>query len=243
MSRKRFTLAALALAGGLFASINASAHVTWLATTHGTPSVMFGHNATNNEGYPIAKFIGVRGLKNGQAVTVASKPQSNFVTVDTSTANVVGFVLDNGYWIEAQDGTWINKPKTEAGNVKVKSSGQFVKHSVAYLNAREQPKPMGLDLEIVPAVNPATLKQGQKLSVQVLLRGKPLAGASITNDFFGNNKRVKTNAQGKAVLRIANRVFNIFEAEHTERNTDTSKADETGRSATLTFEAQHVSED
>ena len=242
MIHKRFTLAALALAGGLFASLNASAHVTWLATTHGTPSVMFGHNATNNEGYPVSKFISARGLNNGEAVTVASKPQSNFVTIDTSSANVVAFVLDNGYWVESKDGTWINKPKAEAG-VEVKSSGQYVKHSVAYLNARETAKPVGLDLEIVPAVNPATLKQGQKLSVQVLLRGKPLAGASISNDYFGNNKRVKTNAQGKAVLTVANRVFNIFEVEHTEKHPDAAKAAELGLSSTLTFDAQHASEE
>ena len=242
MSRKRFTLAALALAGSLVASVNVYAHVPWLATTFGTPSIMFGHNATNNEGYEPSKVSGVRGIKNGQPVTVAVKPQSNHVTVETNSANVVAFVLDNGYWVESKDGTWINKSKAEAG-IEIKSSGQYVKHSVAYLNARETAKPVGLDLEIVPAVNPATLKQGQKLSVQVLLRGKPLAGASITNDLFGNNKRVKTNAQGKAVLTIPNRVFNIFEVEHTEPHPDTSKAAELGRSSTLTFEAQHVSEE
>ncbi|MDR2387781.1 MAG: DUF4198 domain-containing protein [Deltaproteobacteria bacterium] len=46
-------------------------------------------------------------------------------------------------------------------------------------------KPVGQKLEIVPQVNPAKVKVGEKFPVKVLFDGKPLAGASLGAYFEG----------------------------------------------------------
>ncbi len=74
-------------------------------------------------------------------------------------------------------------------------------------------------LELVPMRNPATVKAGETLPVQVLFRGKPLAGAGIevSNGIDAipedQIKRVETDAEG-----IANLVLN-------ERGTNTLAVD------------------
>ena len=67
-------------------------------------------------------------------------------------------------------------------------------------------QPTGQDIEIVPMVHPYSLTPGATLEVQVLFRGKPLAGRAITaaNRLNSNvsKKTVRTDAAGKAKFII-----------------------------------------
>ncbi len=62
-------------------------------------------------------------------------------------------------------------------------SGAYYKSTKTFLQVgKSSPtwkQPLGLVVEIVPKVNPCAVKKGQSFSFQVLLRGKPVAGAQI----------------------------------------------------------------
>lgn len=69
--------------------------------------------------------------------------------------------------------------------------------------------PLGHTLEIVPERDPASIKVGEELAVQVLFKGKPLADAQIAA-LYANAKMVghaypnttRTDANGKARIKI-----------------------------------------
>ncbi len=67
-------------------------------------------------------------------------------------------------------------------------------------------KPTGLEVEIIPEVNPTTLKPGDTLPVTVLSGGKPAKEFSIKAIPMYSGTReveeVKTDAEGKAVITI-----------------------------------------
>lgn len=70
-------------------------------------------------------------------------------------------------------------------------------------------RPLGHVLEIVPEKDPATLAAGEPLPVQVLFRGKPLAGARVSAAYAGAEMKghdfpvtAETDAQGRALLKL-----------------------------------------
>jgi len=67
-------------------------------------------------------------------------------------------------------------------------------------------KPVGLIIEIVPKVNPYTLKKGDKLKVTVLFRGKPLPGIDLAWNHPGLVGKVagwtKTDQNGDAPVPL-----------------------------------------
>lgn len=71
-------------------------------------------------------------------------------------------------------------------------------------------RPFGHPLEIIPLVDPITLRAGDSLKVQVLFKGKPLADAVISciprgkvlADGFDTDHEAKTDANGEAILPL-----------------------------------------
>ena len=65
--------------------------------------------------------------------------------------------------------------------------------------------PLGLSLELVPGVNPFTLKANDQLPVKVLLNGRPLAGATVKlNNLDDDSMPVETHisdASGQTQFR------------------------------------------
>jgi hypothetical protein len=65
-------------------------------------------------------------------------------------------------------------------------------------------RPLGLKGEIVPSLDPSTLRAGSSLTVQLLVDGKPVEGALITalpaSQSPGGRIDQRTDAEGKATL-------------------------------------------
>jgi uncharacterized GH25 family protein len=81
-------------------------------------------------------------------------------------------------------------------------------------------KPVGLTIEIVPKVNPYTLKKGDNLNVTVLFRGHPLPGADLAWSHPGLGGKVagwtKTDAKGDAVIPLVKRGPYMIRMTHME---------------------------
>jgi hypothetical protein len=66
-------------------------------------------------------------------------------------------------------------------------------------------EPIGLRIEIIPLKNPYGVKAGGNLPVQVLFKGKPLAGLTLHAGFSGQGEEalaVETDKNGKAQIGI-----------------------------------------
>jgi hypothetical protein len=98
-------------------------------------------------------------------------------------------------------------------------------------------RPAGLELEIVPAMDPYDLAPGRPLPVTALFHGAPLAGLELRAHHEGSKPvRVTTDAAGNATLSLDRGGVWCIAAIHMLRCTDCPKADWRSYFATLTFE-------
>lgn len=149
-------------------------------------------------------------------------------------------------WCETTEGvTAGTRAALEAKGMKVKSVGKYEKFAKTLLNPTHgdalYAKPVGQTLEIVLLDNPADVKPGGKLSVQVLLRGKPVADAPVGLTFDGFSKaedtykfKAKTDAQGKAAFTLDQPGLWMARSAVTEKTPGTD-ADEHNMRATYVF--------
>lgn len=236
----RFSTIAAVLLSGIGLCIvhqTAQAHGAWLAKVHGDYHVMWGHDSSNTGPYNPADVIEARVVKNGEmrALTVTRAEKSASVNADD--AGMVGATMVNGFRSKTTDGKYLGLTKVEAAKLgEIKSSTYRVRHMVVYANSREEPKLMGYDLELLPQINPGKAKKGDTVPVQVLYKGKPLANAVINDNYLSHpQQQVKTDAQGRADLTIANYGHNAWEVSHSTPYPDLQKADTASWSTIVTF--------
>ena len=137
----------------------------------------------------------------------------DFTLAQNGPAMLVGHRLPQ-IWCETTQGEMEgSRAALEAKGMKVKSSGKYEKFAKTLLNPASNDtlfgKALGQDLELVLLTNPADIKPGAPLNVQVLLRGKPVPNATVglTHDAFSKEQdayksKAQTDAQGKASFTV-----------------------------------------
>jgi uncharacterized GH25 family protein len=100
--------------------------------------------------------------------------------------------------------------------------------------------PLGLTIEIVPAVDPATLRPGDKMPVQVLFQGKPMNGLTIETAWTTGGPAMgavvgQTDADGNLSIPLQSGRCRITTG-YTRRYKDQKVSDWETFFATLTFE-------
>lgn len=104
-------------------------------------------------------------------------------------------------------------------------------------------KPVGQTIEFVPMVDPASLKPGDKLTVQILFRGSPAASlhveaSSATGGTVKERQLGRTDREGKIEITLDVTGLWKLHAIRMERRQDTEKADWESFWASLTFEVE-----
>ena len=207
-------LSTLALSLGLSvfsASFTAHAHTTWIAQVHGEQAVNYGHTGTDTDAYDPKKIVSAKGFKrDGTKFDLTIKKHENHVSLEGDDAAISTAVMDGGFWSQDKDGKWVNERGDKVDGAK--SSALSLKYTVSYNNSRVKPIVTGHALEIVPAVNPATLKKGEDLKVQVLYEGKGVADLKVVGDYFSHEaEKYTTDKDGFVTVKVANDGFNIIE--------------------------------
>jgi nickel transport protein len=152
-------------------------------------------------------------------------------------AALVAALFDNKYWAKGPDNKWSNGPKGTVANPTI--AGPSYKMPKTYLAPMAGfATPLGLDLEIVPQADPASLKPGDRLTVQVLLKGRPLADASLVSDLFIHHdtkpEKIKTDKDGKVTVTVPKRPFAGVEVSHFAKDAG-SEVEGIFYNASLTF--------
>lgn len=236
--RKWVTGGCLLLAFVVVSQSVAHAHGTWVAKRFDTLTVVLGEGP-DDQAYDTAKVKKVSACsKEYSEVPVAVEARQGYVALKPAgDAAVLVVEFDHGYWAKGEDGKYANKPMNEVPGAKAGS--RTLKYNVTYLNASVQPRALtDLPIQIVPAVNPAGLKQGDSLEVQVLYQGKPLADVEVIVDVPNDlDNTVKTDANGRATVPVRNMAQNVIGVETSFPLEGSELATSTGYFTTISFVA------
>jgi hypothetical protein len=136
--------------------------------------------------------------------------------------------------------------RAEHGQTKLPGKERYSKYVKAVLLAGESNgnfnHVVGHTIEILPEINPSTLKAGDRLPVRVLFHGKPAAGLAVESAFAvpGGKAIVKiagkTDADGRAFVPITGLGKWRLHALMMERCAEPAVADWESYWASLTFE-------
>lgn len=149
-----------------------------------------------------------------------------------------------GFYTKTTDGTSERKPKNEVRNA---ATGTFSKKFTKALltvgkgGGAAFAGVAGHELEIIPLENPSLLRAGDRLSVRVLLNGKPYkTEINATYDSFSLEKNVfaytvKTDEDGIAKIKLMKKGAWLLKAVNKVPYADPKKADTQSYTATLTF--------
>jgi len=120
---------------------------------------------------------------------------------------------------------------------EAKIAGYYQMFTRAALAPSSMPaKPFGLPLEILPQVDPLSLKLGETLRIQVLFDGKPLAKVKVVGDYLNeSDSSVKTDEKGYAQIKVRSTGLNVVKVSHNVQREDRREVDEDGYVSTLAF--------
>lgn len=220
--------------GLIFLVTAAPAHDLWVEPSGGGFFVRYGHHPqVSHEGAgDIAYSPSI--VKSVTCTDAAGSPRQARVgstpPVEIAGDCAVLYVLtSSGYWSKTPAGTK-NLKKTEAPTpLRSWQSFESVKHISQW--GPGAAKPLGLPLEIVPAANPLTLQDGDKLGLRILAKGQPVADAAVTYD---GKLRGQTNADGTVNIRVRHGGLQLIQAS-TRTPHAGPEADEAMHTTALTF--------
>jgi uncharacterized GH25 family protein len=251
MKNKTFLAGLVALILGLTASA-ALAHDMWITVDQAMPGkplhiqVGYGHafpqgGDTEKERLSATYVMGAQGkleTKPGQALdflSTAPLAKGSYVAVSGRTPQ---------WYTKTPEGPK-DAPKNQVpGALSCLRSAKYAKAVVNLGGAADDvSKPVGQTLEIVPLANPAAIKAGGELPVQVLFEGKPLANADVKATFAGFTKEGKDFAfathadqEGKLMLKAWHPGLWLVVAKHEVPFANPAECDKDMHAATLTFE-------
>ena len=141
------------------------------------------------------------------------KHEKNIAIVPPADLGVTVTNFDYGYWTKTKDGKMIHKPITEVpGAVK---STHAIKYDIHYWNAQAKPfVDKNAFIQIIPSVNPLTLRKGDTYEIQVLKDGKPYANAPLIKDLVNDlTGEAKADENGKATVAVTADGLNVVGVE------------------------------
>ena len=180
----------LLLAAALLAPATAAlAHGVWIAPHYGELGVVYGMGYADDSYKPEnVRFVKAytADFKETKAEVKTHDHHSSVKVADD--AAVLTAFFDNGYWEKDENGKW--KAVEKSAISKPADTSTSLKYNISLLKPYQgEMKPFDLPAQIIPATDPSTLKQGDKLNVTVYVAGKPQADVEITADAQQRSQR------------------------------------------------------
>ena len=213
---KKFLAAALGAAMGLgMYATTVDAHGVFFANRLDQKALVLGEGPLDNAYDPACvQRIDAYDV-NFEPTTVERVDAGNHVTiVPDDDLGVTATFFDYGYFAKTTDGQVI--PTRDYASVEnLKAVTYARKYNVHYWN--EAVKPGGLynvPIQIVPAVNPLTLRRGDTLRLRIYKDGQPYTNAPVIADVLGDlTTATNADANGYITVRVANNGLNVIGVE------------------------------
>jgi len=240
-----------------FICTQAYAHYPWINLSDYTPAPGEGLKMTIGWGhrYPLDGFLKKDALESiyivtsgGKRVTISSFSEVEFQSdeiISRPGAYIVAAKRKAGFYTKTTEGGKRRSKRGLNNIIKCSHSHMCMK---AVVNVGEGKGKVdariGHSMEIIPLVNPADLRAGDYLPVQVLLKGKPFKGIIYaTYVGFSTEKNTfayttTTNKKGKGKVKILHSGVWMIKARHEEPYPGQSECDVESFLGTLTFEVK-----
>ena len=214
--KKKLLAAALGAAMGLgMYAVPADAHGVFYANRLDQKALVLGEGPLDNAYSPdCVQRIDAYDV-NFQPTTVERvDTDKNVLIVPSDNLGVTATFFDYGYFAKTTDGKVI--PTRDFSNIEnLVSVTHARKYNVHYWS--EAVKPGGLynvPIQIVPSVNPLTLRRGDTLELRIYKDGQPYANAPVIADVIGNlASEMQADANGYVSVRVANNGLNVIGVE------------------------------
>jgi hypothetical protein len=186
----------------------AAAHELWIERDADAFVVRSGHRGAEGVAVDPAKLRTIRCVSGGAVRDVAAAAAFAGGSIRVAArCDVLVAGLDHGYFVLTPDGER-NVPRTQAPDaVKAWRARQWAK----WVDARSSAAgtPLGEGLELVAVTDLAHARIGEKITIRVLLDGRPAAGAIVS---IGHDALAETGANGEARVKVRHRSESISAA-------------------------------
>ena len=247
MAFSRFATAAVGAVTLAAMAMPASAHGIWFAQRARQLALIYGVGADDLDAVkrlPLVKTV--TGYDSDWAPVATSLRAAGAIPVVDSDEPVaaVAAIMDYGYWSKTPDGEWHNKGRDEVPTATLAEHN--FKYAVHLTQVPTKPVPLfeGHMLQLVPADLAIPQKMGEPMKVRVYYKGKPVAGATVMQDYVNDPDEVapaKTGADGTATIKLRNQGINVLMAIYVGQATD-KKVDHEEYRASLSFVLPHLPE-
>ena len=214
--KKKILAAALGAAIGLsMMAASTDAHGVFFANRVDTKALVLGEGPLDNAYDPACvQRIDAYDV-NFQPTTVERVDgEKNITIVPGDDLGVTATFFDYGYFAKTTDGKVI--PTRDYSNIENLMSVTYAyKYNVHYWSDKVRPAGLyNVPIQIVPMVNPLTLRRGDTLNLRIYKDGKPYANAPVIADVLGNlTAETQADADGFVSVRVANNGLNVIGVE------------------------------
>lgn len=246
---KKFVKAAavtVAAAAALVAG-NAQAHGIWFAQRATQLALVYGVGADDLDmlkRWPLVTHMAGYDAA-GKAVSATLEPNGRLLLVEQEKQTaIVAAVLDNGTWSRTPDGKWHKKGRDEVPDSQLSEKNfKYAVHLQAPLAAPLQPLPEHT-LQVLPVEAKLPALLGQPITLRVLYKGQPVAGAKVLHDYVNDpdGQPVLTGADGTVTLKVRNQGLNVIVAIFQAPSEAPAKHDHIEHLASLSFVLPHLPE-
>jgi uncharacterized GH25 family protein len=239
--------AATALVAGLAAAATAQAHGIWFAERATQLALLYGVGADDLDAVKRLPLVSsIAGYDaDGKPVPTSLQVDGRLLLVNVEKQPaIVAAVLDNGTWSKTPDGKWHKQGKDEVPTAVISEKNtKYAVHIRGALTKPLMPLP-GQTLQIIPVSGKLPALLGQPMMLQVLYKGKPVAGAKVMHDWINDpdQKPVLTGADGTVTIAVRNQGLNVLVAIFNSPSEEPAKYEHLEHLATLSFVLPHAPE-
>lgn len=247
MTWNRLMIAALIAVPSVAATLPADAHGIWFAQRARQIALVYGVGADDLDAVKRLPLVKTVTGYDADWMPVATRlREAGAIPVIDSDEPVaaVAAIMDYGYWSKTPDGEWHNKGRDKVPNATLAEHN--FKYAVHLTQVPTKPVPLlqGHILQLVPADVAIPQKMGEPMKVRVFYKGKPIAGATVMQDYVNDPDEAspaKTDGNGFATIRLRNQGINVLMAIHVGSTSDKTVDHEEYR-ASLSFVLPHAPE-
>lgn len=207
------SLFAVGLAAGCVCS-SVDAHGVFFANRTDEKVLVLGEGPVDNA-YSVDMVKNITGydVQGKQIPVQVVKHEKNVAVVPSDNLGITVTDFDYGYWTKNSDGKYVNKIFKEVPGAT--KSTHAIKYDVHYWNAEAKPlNNKDAFIQIIPSVNPLTLRKGDTYEIQVLKEGKPYANAPLIKDVINDlTNESQADANGKATVTVSANGLNVVGVE------------------------------
>ena len=214
--KKKFLAAALGAAMGLsLYAAPTDAHGVFYANRLDQKALVLGEGPLDNAYDPACvQRIDAYDVNFQPTMVERVDTDKNVLIVPGEDLGVTATFFDYGYFAKTTDGKVI--PTRDYSDIENLVSVTYAyKYNVHYWNPSVKPAGLyNVPIQIVPSVNPLTLRRGDTLRLRIYKDGQPYANAPVIADVLGDlTTETQADANGYVNVRVANNGLNVIGVE------------------------------